>query len=179
MKQLTIGLLALSIVLTGCTQSTTQSTNATVVPTKDTKNVEATETLYTPDLETIMSAIKTDFTTIQETRIYTEDTDPNGNLGKTGYYIAGAAFWDTRTGYSDDYATEKGMWGTEAGGSVEVYPDEADAKKRVDYLASFVGNPLTDPGAFKQIGNVVVRGSSKLTKNEQDELLDSLASEIK
>ena len=167
-------------------QSSTQSTDqTTTTPTSNNTTQQATvntaPVVEQPlDLETIMGNVKTQFTTVQDTKIYTEENDPNDNqLGKPGFYTAGAAFWDTRTKFSEEYSEEKGAWGVEAGGSIEVYATEQDAATRAAYLNQFAGNALLDPGALQQVGKVVVRASYKFTKSQQDEIIAFLAEQVK
>lgn len=165
-------LLLISLLVVGCEKSSNKiETNNNVNANNINKSVKQL------DLEKITNNVKDTISTIQETKIYTEDNDPNKNLGKAGYYIQGAAFWDTRTEYSEDYSQEKGMWGTEAGGSIEVYSSSEDAKKRIDYLNAFTGTVL-DAGAAEQINNIVIRASSKLKKSEQDAFLTILKKEV-
>ena len=128
------------------------------------------------DLNELMEKVKAQFPTIKETMIYTEESDPNNVIGKPGYYIAGAAFWDERTNRTYD-PDEK--WGAGAGGSIEVYESEADATKRVKYLESFQGGGFLDPGRFTQIEEVVVRASDEFSNSQQLEIIDFLTSQIK
>lgn len=130
------------------------------------------------NLEAIMTATKAKFPTVKETKIYTEQNDPNKQLGKAGYYVAGAAFWDTRTDFtvSED---DPNSWGVDAGGGIEAYATNADAEKRADYFKSLQGGgALTDPGAYKQIDKFVVRASSSLSKSQQDEVIAFLSSQV-
>lgn len=126
------------------------------------------------DLVAVMNALKAKYPTVEQSYIYTEQQDPNGNLGKPGYYIAGANFYDTRTGTLPDGEA----FGTDSGGAIEVYSTESDASKRADYLKSFQGNAMLDPGAYKQAGKFVLRASPKYTKSQQDEVLAFLASQV-
>lgn len=80
------------------------------------------------DLDNIMKMIKVQIPTVKETKIHNKNNDPNNNIGKPGYYIAGAAFYDERTGlgYPEDED-----WGTDYGGSIEVYKNVA---QKVNYM---------------------------------------------
>ena len=128
------------------------------------------------DLNELMAKIKSRFPTVKETKIYTEENDPNNNLGKPGFYTAGAAFWDERTNYTP---MPDENWATDAGGSIEVYESEADSLKRAEYLKSFQGNGLLDPGRFEQVGSVVVRASSNFSNSQQTEIIDFLVSIVR
>jgi hypothetical protein len=127
------------------------------------------------DLSSALTALKQKYPTVEDTYIYTESRDPNGNLGKAGFYVAGAEFYDTRTNTSPDGEA----FGNDSGGAIEVYASASDAAKRAEYLKSFQGNALTDPGAFKQVGKVVIRVSSQYTASLQNEMLDYLESLVK
>lgn len=99
----------------------------------------------------------------------TEETDSNNNLNKAGSYIGRIIFaYDpvTRSAISDSALLNKG---TDAGGSIEVFRNQADAEKRDSYLAVFDGTIL-DSGSHVVVGTVVVRTSSKLTASQQLEL---------
>jgi len=126
------------------------------------------------DLPTIMANLQKKFPTVQQTYIYTEQRDPNGNLGKAGYYVAGAEFYDTGTNTAPDGEA----FGADSGGAIEVYASTADAIKRVDYLKQFQGDAALDPGAFKQVGVNVIRASSKYTKSQQDEVINYLTTQL-
>lgn len=99
----------------------------------------------------------------------TEETDSNNNLNKAGSYIGRIIFAYepvTRSAISDSALLNKG---TDAGGSIEVFRNQADAVKRDSYLAVFDGTIL-DSGSHVVVGTVVVRTSSKLTASQQQEL---------
>jgi hypothetical protein len=148
--------------------------NKTQVTTSNgTASVQSNTNKKQLNVEQILANVKSKFPSVTEIKVYSEQNDPNNQLGKPGYYIAGGAFVDSRTG-----DTLSGNWGAEAGGSIEIYQTEADAAKRVEYLKQFQGNALLDPGAFKQVGVVVVRASSKLTASQQAEIIDYLASQV-
>jgi hypothetical protein len=85
-------------------------------------------------------------------------------------------FWnrlyDTRTNTQPDGTA----FGADSGGAIEVYASSSDAAKRVAYGQQFQGNPALDPGALKQINNVVVRASSQYTAPEQADMINYLTS---
>lgn len=99
----------------------------------------------------------------------TEATDRNNSLNKAGSYIGRIIFAYeavTRSAIDDSALLNKG---TDAGGSIEVFRNQADAEKRDSYLAVFDGTIL-DSGSHVVVGTVVVRTSSKLTASQQQEL---------
>lgn len=126
------------------------------------------------DLESVLVSLKSKYPTIEDTYIYTEERDPNGNLGKPGYYTSGAEFYDTRT----KTPPTESAFGADSGGAIEVYSSAKEAEERVKYLESFQGEPLLDPGAAKQVNMVVVRASSKYTASQQTDMINFLASQV-
>ena len=176
-KYLLILVAGVALVGAGCATQTQTSTEANNDTTQVVEEVKKPQEL---DLASIMEAVKAEFSTVQDTKVLTEENDPYGNLGKAGYYTAGAAFWDTRTEYSEAYKEESelGKWGASAGGMIEVYATDEEAKSRIEYMQAFVGNPLTEPGAFKQIGTVVIRASSELTATQQNEIMAFLEEQV-
>lgn len=129
------------------------------------------------NLEAILSNLESEYPTIEETYIYTEDRDPNDNLGKAGFYVAGAQFYDTRTETAP--STDDPAFGTDSGGAIEVYANNDDAKNRIELLSQFQGDGFLDPGAFEQVDNVVIRVSTNYKASEQKEVLDFLVSQVK
>lgn len=128
------------------------------------------------DLSAILVSLQKQYPTVQETYVYTQSKDPNGNLGKTGYYTAGAGFYDTRTNAAP---VESSAFGVDPGGAIEVYANTNDAAKRVDYLKQFQGRPDLDQGAVEQFDNIVVRASSKYNTADQKQVLDYLIAQVK
>jgi hypothetical protein len=127
------------------------------------------------NLPALMANLKKKYPSVKETYIYSESRDPNGNLGKAGYYTAGAEFYDTRTNTEPDGKA----FGADSGGAIEVYANSPDASKRVDYLKAFQGSSFLDPGAFKRINNIVIRASSKYKASDQTDVIQYLTSQIK
>lgn len=100
----------------------------------------------------------------------TEDNDPNGNLHKAGGYTSSIYFTSPLINQDDVYGESIIDKGTDAGGCIEVYEGNDDANKRNDYLTSFDGTGILNPGSHSIIGTIVVRTSSKLTATQQKEL---------
>ena len=99
----------------------------------------------------------------------TEENDPNGNLNKAGGYTATVYFSHKNVNKEDIFGSNLIDKGTDAGGSIEVYPTEEDAYRRNDYLSGFDGSALSS-GSHTVIGTLVVRTSDKLTATQQKEL---------
>ena len=99
----------------------------------------------------------------------TEENDPNGNLNKAGGYTATVYFSHKNVNKEDIFGSDLIDKGTDAGGSIEVYPTEEDAYRRNDYLSGFDGSALSS-GSHTVIGTLVVRTSDKLTATQQKKL---------
>ncbi len=106
---------------------------------------------------------------ITETQAVTEENDPNGQLNKAGGYTATVYFSSDSINQSDVYGSDLIEKGTAAGGAIEVYANEEDAKKREDYLASFDGSILSS-GSHTIIGTVLIRTSPELSATKQKDL---------
>lgn len=145
------------------------------------------ETVYTdddlallnkiPTSDEISSALKT-IGTVDGTCIVTEENDPNGNLNKTGGYIAAVYFSDSRANLemkNNPYASYKDICdqGTVAGGQIEVYANVDDANKRAEYLNNFSGGILSS-GDNYVYGTSVVRISNEMTATQMAELKDAV-----
>lgn len=103
----------------------------------------------------------------------TEDNDPNGKLNKQNGYTAQLYFSSKFVNQSDVYGDTVIEKGTKAGGSIEVYANEEDAKKREEYLSGFDGGVLSS-GSHKVIGTVLIRTSDDLTATQQKELENNI-----
>ncbi|HSX45014.1 MAG TPA: hypothetical protein VLF39_02810 [Candidatus Saccharimonadales bacterium] len=148
------------------------STNTQPTSTKTTTKPATTKQL---DLAALLVSLQKQYPTVKQTYVYTQSKDPNGNLNKTGYYTAGAEFYDTRTNTPPDGAA----FGADSGGAIEVYTTVEDAAKRVDYLKQFQGRPDLDAGAADQFENIVIRASSKYNTADQKQVLDYLIAQVK
>ena len=100
----------------------------------------------------------------------TKDNDPNGKLNKEGgYYSAiffSTDFLDNKDLSGDDLIDE----GTDAGGCIELYHSEEDAKERDDYLANFDNSWLFNAGYHTTLGTTVIRTSQHLDEDDQKAL---------
>ena len=56
-----------------------------------------------PDINEVLNAVTAHFPTVITTYVYSESNDPNGTIGKPGYYVAGGALKDKRAndGFAD------------------------------------------------------------------------------
>lgn len=109
----------------------------------------------------------------------TEDNDPENYIGKAGWYTAKIIF---RHKDVEHYGLESGLLslsevGNPAGGCVEVYRTEEDARRRADELKSQEGTARS-PGARVICGTMVIRVSDDLKTSYQQELLTLIANEM-
>lgn len=107
----------------------------------------------------------------------TEENDPNGKLNKQGGYTSQVYFSCEYVNQNEVYGDTIIDKGTDAGGSIEVYTTEEDAKKREDYLSGFDGGILSS-GSHKVIGTVLIRTSNELTATKQKELETSIVNAL-
>ncbi len=148
--------------------------------TDNTNNASKSKLIGNELVQSILDKVKSEVPTVEKTRIYTEDTDSNNMLGKNGQYQYAGAFYDTRTNQDGmDYSTSND-YGTDAGGTVEVFATEEDAQSRSTYLSSFQKNSgFLNPGEHRIIGNVLLRVSPKYKATEQKEMLDLMQGALK
>ena len=128
-------------------------------------------------VESVLDKVKAQVPTVEQTRVLTENTDGNNLLGKQGTYQYAGSFYDTRTKYEPSEELDgssdisKANYGVSAGGTIEVFANSSDAKKRYDYIQSLNGT-LGAPEADRQVGNVLLRVSENYTATQQKEMLD-------
>ena len=109
----------------------------------------------------------------------TEDSDPENYIGKAGWYTAKIVF---RHRDVEHYGLENGLLslnevGNPAGGCIEVYRTEEDARRRADDLKSQEGT-VRSPGARVVCGTMVIRVSDDLKTSYQQELLALIVNEM-
>ena len=103
----------------------------------------------------------------------TSANDPNGLLNKKGGYVCCVYFGYGATGIfplDEKTVIEKG---TDAGGAVEVFATEEEAKARCEYLAEYDGTLLYS-GSYARLENIVIRTSALLSNSEQSELTNAI-----
>ncbi len=93
--------------------------------------------------EDYLTALKEDGCPIGEIHVWTEETDPNGKLGRPNQYTFKADFTDT-TMDNTNMLTPVDEYGL-PGGTIEVFKNKEDCTARYDYLKK-----MSDPsmGAF-------------------------------
>ncbi|MBD9159294.1 MAG: hypothetical protein EGQ16_05615 [Clostridiales bacterium] len=128
--------------------------------------------LTNPSEEFVIQRLQT-IEEIADARAVTEDNDPNGKLNKPGGYTATVYFESKNIKQSEVYGNDIIEKGTKAGGAIEVYANEEDAKNREDYLAGFDGGILSS-GSHKVVGTVLIRTSDDLTATQQKNLEEKI-----
>lgn len=99
--------------------------------------------------------------------IYTAETDPNKLLGRPNGYIAKANWHDTRVAATPEVPTEEIDIST--GGGIEIYPDEAGAKARKDYIDG-LGQAMPMLVEYTYVrGPILLRVSKELTPAQAEE----------
>lgn len=136
-------------------------------------------------VQKVLDKVKSETPTVEHTRIFTESTDANNLLGKKGEYQYAGSFYDMRTGYKaqddsgNDIDISKDSYGADAGGTIEVFASEADAKKRGGYLEAIQSSPgFLGGGASEVVGKAVLRVSSDYTASQQQEMLKLIESAL-
>lgn len=106
------------------------------------------------------------------------EVDPESN----GADFAGLANSLGRVFFSSNLVDQESVYGdtvlekgTDGGGSIDIFPSVEEAEKRNDYLAGCEGL-FVDPGSHTVVGTIVVRISSELSEEKQDELQASIIS---
>jgi len=120
----------------------------------------------------ILEAMKADGLAIGEIQAFDEVTDPNGKLGRPGYYTSKADFLDTRVDCGE-WCHYDGKILTDNGGTMEVFSSTKDAKSRENYL-DYV---TTETGFGKmymyRFGNALFRVGMDLLPSQAKEYEDN------
>lgn len=97
-----------------------------------------TEEDVTFTAEEIANKLKERISNVGRIVVYTEETDINELLGRPNQYISKATFEDKRVEQTNQYLDEDYFSEEEInepqGGTIEVFKNEQDMKKRKDYL---------------------------------------------
>jgi hypothetical protein len=101
---------------------------------------------------------------IASARTLTARTDPNELLGRPGLYTSKVFFADRRLGRTDKYGVRRTE--ADAGGSIEVFENEGDAKRRAEYVQGITsrGGPFAEYSYRR--GAVFLRLSRSLTPHQ-------------
>ena len=140
------------------------------------KSVKIQEQLTAPTDEFVIERIS-QIDSILSFAAVTKFNDPNGLLGTEDGYIGCIYFSDRRVDKEKlnlkpseyDVIT----MGTIGGGAIEVYGSADEAARRNEYLASY-DNTTLNPGSHVVVGTLVIRTSSVLTVEQQEELTNDI-----
>jgi hypothetical protein len=152
--------------LTGCGGNETpagnspskQITTATTPPSSTTPSTSVSKPKVVPDAATIAKALqKASGGHIKSLWTYTEDTDPNNLIGRPGGYTSATFAYDNRV--PDCKAKPDSMCGAQ----VEQFADEADAKRRLDYIAGiYKAAPVLGTEYLTVEGSTLLRVTGEL-----------------
>ena len=154
---------------TNAANTTTSSSTKTTSTTTSTPKLQGNA-----EVEAVLNKVKANVSTVTATRVYTEATDPNNELGKQGQYQYAGSFYDTAAS-PPDAVTDN--YSTSDGGTIEIYSNNADATARGNYLAQFQSGAV-QAGAYKVVGNVVLRVSENYTASQQTQMLTLMQSAL-
>lgn len=140
------------------------------------KSVKIQKQLTAPTDEFVIERIS-QIDSILSFAAVTKYNDPNGLLGTEGGYIGCIYFSDRRVDKEKlnlkpseyDVIT----MGTIGGGAIEVYGSTDEAARRNEYLTSY-DNTTLNPGSHVVVGTLVIRTSSMLTAEQQQELTNDI-----
>lgn len=108
----------------------------------------------------------------------TEETDENKRMNKAHGYVVKVFFESSNLNQADlkeTYGESLIERGTDAGGTVEIFINEEDAKARQEYIQSL---PLQQNESVRVVGTVVIRTSEELTSNLQKALEEKIVEAI-
>lgn len=138
-------------------------------------SIQSLKQVINPDQDFVIDRLQT-IDTITEIEAVTEETDINGLLNKQRGYTSSIYFRDTLVDMDKVYV-EEGLEdlmniGTAAGGCIEVYANEDDAKNRDTYLSQFDGTIFAS--GHYVVGTIIIRTSNALTGTQQLELTEEI-----
>lgn len=154
--------------------ASTTTSSKTNAPATTSTNTASTKLSGNAEVKAVLNKVKANTSTVTATRVMTQATDPNNELGKQGQYQYAGAFYDTAANPTDAVTDN---YDTSDGGSIEIYSNNADAKARGDYLAQFQSGAI-QAGAYRVVGNVVLRVSENYTASQQTKMLDLMQSAL-
>lgn len=138
-------------------------------------SIQSLTQVTNPDQDFVIDRLQT-ISTITEIEAVTEETDINGLLNKQRGYTSSIYFRDTLVDmdkvYVEEGAEDLISVGTDAGGCIEVYANEDDAKNRDTYLSQFDGTIFAS--GHYGVGTIIIRTSNALTGTQQLELTEEI-----
>lgn len=148
------------------------NTSSTSSSTTNSSRTNTPQPSGNAEVQAVLNKVKSNTSTVTAIRVYTESTDPNNELGKQNQYQYAGSFYDTAAN-PPDAVTDN--YSTSDGGTIEIYATSADATARGAYLAQFQSGAI-QAGAYKVVGNVVLRVSENYTASQQQQMLSLMQS---
>lgn len=125
------------------------------------------------DAEAVAKELQNAIPTVKVSIVYTEESDPNHQLGRPGGYLSKVQFSDSRIPAAEVEFTEE--HDLARGGSVEVFATEAAAEKRAEYIQK-IGESMPTFAEYDYVqGPVLLRVSKILTPTQATEYEQALA----
>ena len=163
MRKLFIAPVALLLALSGCSSSPA-STDSEAAPIASSPTVASTST-STPTPTPTKAVVTADdvaffledeIAKVEKVVQITEDNDPNDLIGRPNGYTEAAIVFDERLNCGDQL-------GASCGATVEIWPDEAGATARNDYIQGVLkDSPILGSEYGYVEGNVLLRVSGDL-----------------
>lgn len=152
-----------------------ESDESYVPQTNQYDNLNNIDSLNSPSVEYIVDRLK-NVESIIETEIAEESSSEkeSSGLGNAVSRIYFSSSLIDQSQFDDTSVYEKG---TVCGGCIEIFTSIEDAEFRNNYLADFDGSVL-DSGSHVIVGTIVIRTSSKLSKDEQKSLESSIVNAL-
>lgn len=176
----TVVILAATVVLVSLTASCGNNTVPGASPVGPGSRSSSAATSPRPsedlgDAQAVLTKIKTQVGQVSLNKVYSEDDDPNKLLGRPNGYTSKVAFRDTRINQKDQDDIDARSDAIERGGSIEVFPDDAGAKARADYIQGMLkGGGLGSEYDYVR-GSVVVRVTGDLAPSKARTYEEALA----
>ena len=153
--------LASVVLLAGCSSPSTGTSTPTATATEQTSVAPVAFASAGGSAE-VVAALAEHVPTITLTTAFTEDNDPNKQLGRPGGYIGKAAFADSRVPTAD---RNEDKAATDNGGGVEIFTTAGDAQARSEYIAAALkgGGGMLGTEYLYVSGPALLRVSGNLT----------------
>ena len=122
----------------------------------------ANATISTPTAAQVVARFTSAHLPVVNVITYTATSDPNNLLGRPNEYTSKTSWSDTRIPASETVGLQDGD--TQFGGSVEVFPNVADAQARENYIQSVLKSmPALGTEYDYIVGDALIRVSGLLT----------------
>ena len=167
-------LLATSAFLLGCSEEKTDDKMTDTKPKTEEKEQIKDEELDVKEVsaENVLEHFISSDIGVDQSITYTAQSDPNERLGRPGQYVGKINFTVSGIKIDDPESDDKFL--VENGGSIEVFLNEEDAKKRSDTIKNLMDGVFV-PIEYHYIkDNVLIRLSQKLTPDQAEKFNEAL-----